>query len=264
MKKEIIPPHVVKATYFANWGDIFGFPLAAFILPFIVKIPFITPNIVTLLSFSLYVIGSVSIFLQFPSHLMVTVIALPLGFLCDDLDGQLARYRKLSSIIGDYLDKVLDVMKIFVVTASLSYGAYLDTKNPFVIYLGFIACFFFCYRYYIKLETLFSALSRDITYLDKSASTKMHLEQYIFQERKELSKSLMGRLRVLWQQNRVIFLVDEAEFAIFTALGALVNRLTLTLLILAIGQVLIALWRFIERGYQLTHNSPTLLKPLRK
>lgn len=264
MKKSSIPSHVVKATYFANWGDIFGFPLAALILPFVAKIPFVTPNIVTLTSFSLYFIGSVSLFLTFPQHLLVSTFALPLGFLCDDLDGQLARYKKMSSTIGDYLDKVLDVLKIFLVTSSLSFAVYLQTQNILYIYLGFIACFFFCYRYYIKLETMFSRITKDSTYLDNSNNLREKMANDLDRLYKKFDKTAGGRIKKFWLRNRIIFFVDEAEFAIFTALGALVHRLELVLWILAISQVCIALWRLIERGYQLTKNPGILLKPMRK
>lgn len=264
MKRNIIPKSVVKATYFANWGDIFGFPLAAFLLPYVAKIPLITPNIVTISSFLLYLLGSISLFAAYPHHLLVSAFALPLGFLCDDMDGQLARYKKMSSTIGDYLDKVLDVLKIFLVTSSLALAAYLSTHQALYIFLGFIACFFFNYRYYIKLETMFSRINADPTYLETSNTLREKLVNDLDKLYGKLEKTFGGKLKRLWLRNRIIFFVDEAEFALFTAVGALFHRLDLVLWTLAISQVCIAFWRFGERAYQLTKNPQQLLKPMRK
>ena len=79
--------------------------------------------------------------------------------------GQGARARRLSAPRRPDFDKVLDVLKIYVLSMSLAYGAYIDTHEIIYIYLGFSACFFFNFRYYIKLETIFSQCDRDPGYL---------------------------------------------------------------------------------------------------
>lgn len=253
-----------KPVYFANWADLWGFPLAALILPIAIKIPFLTPNVITLTAFSMYTFGSLSLFLNYPYHLVVGAILLPLGFLGDDLDGQVARARKLSSAIGNYLDKVLDVLKIFIITASLSYAVYLQTQNLIAILLGFTACFFFNFRYYIKLETVFSCMDRDPQYLVRSGQKRNELENQLDVLHTKLWQTPIGRLKSLWLKNRTIFFVDEGEFAVFIGIGALFNQLEVVLWILAISQVTIAAWRLYERGRQLMTSSPRLLWPMRK
>lgn len=249
------PSHIVKSSYFANWADIFGFPLAYKLLPLVLPFKFITPNVVTVTAFILYALGCLFLFLNFPYHLYFAAFLLFAGYIGDDLDGQLARARKLSSTIGDYLDKVLDVLKIFLITSSLSFAVYLQTQNILHIFLGFTACFFFNWRYYIKLETMFSRINSDPKYLEKSAI-----------KRAQLQKSLneIKGIKSFWIQNRLLFLVDEAEFVIITCLGAIFNRLDLALWAIVVTQVLIAFWRFFERGYQLKHSSDRLLWPMRK
>ncbi len=129
------------------------------------------------------------------------------------------------------------------------------TDNILFIYLGFAACFFFMFRYYIKLATLFGRIDLDSSYLSKSAQKREQLE-------KKINK--LTFLNSLWIRNRIILFVDEAEFAVFTSLGALFNRLDLALWILAVSQIVIAFWRFWERGHQVSKNSGKLLEPLRK
>lgn len=246
---------VIKASYFANWADVFGFPLAYKLLPLVLPFKFITPNVVSVTAFILYALGCVSFFLEYPYHLQAAALLTFAGYIGDDMDGQLARIRKLSSKIGDYLDKVLDILKIFLITSSLAFAVYLQTGQFFYIFLGFAACFFFMYRYYIKLETMFSAISSDEEYLEKSAAKRDQLQE-------EYDKAT--GLKSFWYRNRMIVFIDEAEFVIITSIFALMNRLDLALWILAISQVLIALFRLFERGYQLQTNSENLLKPLRK
>ena len=255
---------IIEPPYFSNWADLFMPKIANLILPFVSKINWITPNIVTLFSFSLYVLGCLFIFIDTPNHLYYTAILLPLAYIGDCLDGQLARNKKLSSDIGNYLDKVVDVLKIYIITISLSYGAYLNTQNVIYIFLGFTACFFFNFRYYIKLETIFSQFNHDPKYLIKSAERRQELYQKMDKEYETLSTTFLGKIKLFWLKNRSIFWVDEAEFVIFVSISVLFNKIELVLWVLAISQTLIALWRLFERGYQTHKAKDKLLNPLRK
>lgn len=255
---------VIKSTYFSNWGDLFGYPLTYRLLPLIARIDFFTPNVITVVSFLFYTLGSILLFVSFPYHLFLAAFLMVAGYIGDDLDGQLARYKNLSSNIGDFLDKAFDVLKIYIITISLSAAVYIKTDNVLYLFLGFTACFFFNFRYYIKLETMFGRINSDSQYLLKSAKKREELELAIEKEYAKSSKTFPETLKILWHKNRTIFFVDEAEFAIFTAVGALFGRLDWVLWILAISQVIIVLWRFYERITQIKTSSPRLLWPMRK
>lgn len=258
-------PRVIKNKYYSNWGDIFGYPLAHAILGIATKIPFLTPNIVTLTAFVMYAFGSISLFLNYPFHEYVAAFLIIGGFVGDDLDGQLARAKKMSSKIGDYMDKVLDIIKIFIISASLGYAVYLQTNSILPIFLGFAAEFFFMWRYYIKLETMFARINHDPEYLEKSSVKRKELEAEVENKVEAFSKQgILGHIKSFALQNRTIFLVDEAEFAIFTGIGAIFHRLDIALWIIAIAQIIIAFWRVFERGYQINTDSPNLLRPMRK
>jgi hypothetical protein len=255
---------VIKSTYYSNWADLFGYPLAYKLLPLVARIDFFTPNIITIISFFLYTLGSILLFLSFPYHLYFAAFLIIAGYIGDDLDGQLARYKNLSSNIGDFLDKVLDVLKIYIITISISIAVYINTNEVLYLILGFTACFFFNFRYYIKLETMFGRINNDPQYLLKSAQKRKDLESAIEKEYARSPKTIWETIKVLWHKNRIIFWVDEAEFAVFTAVGALFGKLDLVLWILAISQVIIVSWRFYERISQIKTSSPRLLWPMRK
>lgn len=256
--------NVIEPPYFSNWADLF-FPLIANrLLPFVSRYNWITPNIVTLFSFFLYVVGCLFIFIDIPGHLIYTAILLPVAYIGDCLDGQLARTKKLSSDLGNYLDKVVDVLKIYIITISLAYGAYLTTNDVIYIFLGFTACFFFNFRYYLKLETIFSQFNQDSHYLDKCLDRRKTLYRSKKTEYEKLSNRFSGKIKLFWLKHRSIFWVDEAEFVVFTSVGAILNQIELVLWVLAISQFLIATWRLFERGYQTHKAKDRLLDPMRK
>jgi phosphatidylglycerophosphate synthase len=257
-------PRIVEPSYFSNWGDLFLPPLANMLLPLVLRIPGITPNGVTLTSFTLYTIGCICLLSNNYHYFVATSILLPLAYIADCMDGQVARSKGMSSVLGDYLDKTLDVLKIYMVTLSLALSVYLKTHEVSYVILGFTACFFFNFRYYVKLETIFSMQSRDKDYLEKSKITREKLYVDMKEKYSGLKKTFLGRLKLIWLRNRSLFALDEAEFVIFTALAALLDRPEWALWLFGVGQLLIGITRFIERGYLLSAKPEELLKPLRK
>jgi len=256
--------NVIEPSYFSNWADLFFPPIANKILPFVSRIAWITPNIVTLFSFFLYVLGCLFIFIDIPYHLFYTAILLPVAYVGDCLDGQLARTKKLSSDIGNYLDKVVDVLKIYIITMSLAYSAYLSTNDVLYVFLGFTACFFFNFRYYLKLETVFSQFNQDSHYLAKCKDRRQALYRSKEMEYEQLSNSFTGKIKLFWLKHRSIFWVDEAEFVVFTSIAAVFNQIELVLWVFALSQFIIAFWRLFERGYQTHKAKDQLLDPMRK
>jgi phosphatidylglycerophosphate synthase len=258
------PKNVIEPPYFSNWADLFMPKIANAILPVVLRIGWLTPNVITAVSFALYVVGCLMIFIKVPGHLYYTAILLPVAYVGDCLDGQVARARSLSSPLGNYFDKVVDVLKIYILSMSLAYGAYLNTENIIYIFLGFSACFFFNFRYYIKLETVLSQCSEDQDYLEACRTRRQELYHDKGAQYETLATSLTGRIKLLWLKHRSIFWVDEAEFVVFTSIAALLNAVEVVLWIFALSQAIIAFWRMFERAY-LTHRMPEkFLNPLRK
>lgn len=264
MKKVPSAPFTIEPPYFSNWADLVYPKVANKILPFAAKVPGLTPNIVTIFSFFLYFAACLFLIIDIPHNLLYTAILLPIAYILDCLDGQLARHTKHSSLVGDYLDKTLDVLKIYIITLCLSLNLYWSTHDTLYIFLGFTACFFFNFRYYIKLETMFSTINRDKEYLTESRSLRYELYDAFGGKYKDWSKTFFGKIKTFLHRNRAIFFVDEAEFVTFTAIGALFNRLDLVLWIFAISQFLIAFWRLYERGRQINTFSKRLYWPMRK
>ncbi len=253
---------VIEPNFFSNWGDLWYPKLANTLLIPASKIASLTPNRVTVVSLVLYSVAA-GLIVVGGAWSFVAAVLLPLSYVLDCLDGQLARYTGKMSAIGDYLDKTLDVLKIFIINAAMAIAAYDLTGKSFYLVLGLVSCFGFLFRYYIKLETMFGAVSRDDKYLDKSRELRQAL--YVdLEARRTEPKDLRQKLSWLWFRNRSFFALDEAEHVTLGALAALVLRPDLWIWIFAISQFSIAFIRLVQRGNQLARRPESLIYPLRK
>ena len=258
------PPRasVIEPNFFSNWGDLWYPRLANTLLVPASKMAFVTPTHVTLMSLGLFSTAAGLIVVGGAWSVLAAVL-LPLSYVLDCLDGQLARYTGRTSPIGDYLDKALDVLKIFIINAAMAIAAYDLTGESLFLVLGMLSCFGFFFRYYIKLETMFGAVSRDSDYLDKSHDVRQALYADLNARRTE-PKSVRQKLAWFWFRNRSFFALDEAEHVTLGALAALVQRPDLWIWIFAISQVSIAFVRLVQRGDQLARRPESLTHPLRK
>jgi len=253
---------VIEPNFFSNWGDLWYPQVANTLLVPASKIGSLTPNRVTVLSFGLYSVAA-GLIVGGGTWGVLAAVLLPVSYVFDCLDGQLARYTGKTSAIGDYLDKTLDVLKIFILNAAMAIAAYDLTDKSVFLLLGLMSCFGFLFRYYIKLETMFGAVKRDNEYLDKSRELRQAL--YVELEAKRMEpKLLRQKVAWLWFRNRSFFALDEAEHVTLGALAVLVQRPDLWIWIFGISQMLIAFVRLVQRGYQLARRPESLTYPLRK
>jgi phosphatidylglycerophosphate synthase len=255
---------IVKPVITSNYFDKFAYPFVYLILPFVVKIKFLTPNVITILSFLSFAVGSVFLFVDVNYREYVAALLIIMGYVGDDLDGQVARARNLSSAIGNFLDKVLDVLKIFIISMSAGYAAYLQTENIIYIFMASAICFFFNLRYYIKLETMFSQMEIDKNYLENSLVARKEFLLQHDQKLIQLKNTYKGRVKAFWEENKTFFAVDEAEIAVLIAIFAIAHMIPLGVLVLCFAQIIISFVRFYERGKQVSSDTKSLLIPLRK
>ena len=66
----------------------------------------ISPNQITLLSIAIGIISSIMFAVAIPTYFLAGALILELYYVLDAVDGQLARYKKLSSMTGGYFDYI--------------------------------------------------------------------------------------------------------------------------------------------------------------
>jgi len=98
----------------------------------------ITPNQVTFLSLVFALIAAVFFFLSYYGYkyLVIGAIFTQIALLFDYVDGEIARYKNLTSKFGGWFDCIADRIKYISMISALSISLYLKTANPIVLILG--------------------------------------------------------------------------------------------------------------------------------
>jgi len=94
----------------------------------------LSANFFSLLALIIPAIAS-ALFLSFhPKLILLGALFHQLGYLCDVLDGEIARLRKTDNMEGSYIDALNHFFNIPLIFISLSLGAYFSSGNLFYIF----------------------------------------------------------------------------------------------------------------------------------
>lgn len=100
----------------------------------------ITPNQLTIIGFILGMLSA--FFFSVGSYwcLIIGLLAYQICIILDYSDGALARFKNMTSSLGEWLEWVLDLIREFFVIFGICWGLYGLTANATVWILGFIMC----------------------------------------------------------------------------------------------------------------------------
>mgnify|MGYP001281647273 FL=1 len=133
------------------WTATFGDPVSWIILAAIGDWRFITPNLLTVLTFIAKIIASVCIAFGNQSIIIYGAILLQIGVVFDHMDGNLARYRNISTLKGGFMDRILDGISVLIIFSSLSWNVYQNGDSAYFLLMGPTAASFYliiCYIYW--------------------------------------------------------------------------------------------------------------------
>jgi len=119
----------MKADYFLN--RYYFRPIAKKIVPLVAKVP-ITPNQVTIIAF---LIGLFSCYFFVKNFFLLGAIFIHLQLISDVTDGELARYKHISTEFGAKLDATLDIIWWFLLFGSLTLGGGIDSMLLFAVWI---------------------------------------------------------------------------------------------------------------------------------
>ena len=159
------------------WSSFVTSPLAVICNWFVVDIAWITPNLITLLSFMVALASAVFICLgsseeSFGTAFYVAAaVLIHVSHILDCMDGQMARYRGTLSRSGGFYDKATDHLQVFVWFGAIAYAGYAQTKDVTLIFLAFIGVCFYALRGYVKYVAIHSEMERDKEYLTARSRT---------------------------------------------------------------------------------------------
>ncbi len=226
------------------WSSFVTAPLGILLNVIVVDWSILNPNRLTTLSFIISLLGAAFILPHAYQNFVTAAILIQLGHVLDCMDGQMARYRDISSPAGSFYDKISDFIKIFLFFAAVSFTAFEETHNITVVFLGFTATFFYTLRSYIKYVTLSIRAENDPEYFKNRLNTEVELSA---------GPGFSLRKNLLWflREQRKFFQFDEGVFVFLISAALLLHELLPLLWILAISQLYYGLMKALQRGLQI-------------
>lgn len=239
------------------WSSFVTSPLAVVCNWFVVDIAWISPSLITSLSFIVALASAVFICLGSSEESLRTsfhvtaAILIHVSHILDCMDGQMARYRGTISRSGGFYDKSTDHLQVFIWFGAISYAGYAQTKDVTLIFLGFIGVCFYALRGYVKYVVIHSEMERDKEYLTATSRTSAALQKQL-DELGGLNKGLGNNLIWFLKEQRKLFNFDEGVFVFMLSL-ALISPSTLIpmLWVFAVSQIFLGIIRCCQRGQQL-------------
>jgi phosphatidylglycerophosphate synthase len=167
------------------------------------------------------------------------------------MDGQMARYRKTSSLSGGYYDKLTDQIQVTLWFGATGYAAYNQSHSVLPVFLAFIGVAFYSLRGYVKYVTLYTEMSQDNYYVDILAKQLSTVKK---QNTAGLKFGFSANLKWFIAEQRKILEFKEGVFIFMLSLALVLDVLTPMLWMFAVSQLYLGLMRGWQRGAQLQSN----------
>lgn len=247
------------------WSSFVTSPLAILINCIVVEWKFLTPNIITTLSFLVSLVAVVLIVAGDYTAFVVAAILINLSHVLDCMDGQMARYRGISSSFGSYYDKVTDQIKVFLFFAAIAYASYQQNNDTVPIFLAFTGVSFYYLRSYVKYLTMFIEMEHNPEYLLDSSKMAKNIKNKSPKEVPGPDASFKCNFIWFLKEQRKFFLFNESVFIFMLSFGLIFNQIPLVLWVFAISQIYFGIRRSWQRGAQIIKaNHKELLPPMEK
>ncbi len=115
-----------------------GMKVSIYITKLLLYTP-ITANHVTLAMLILGIVGSISLF---NGHFLIGLLLIHFTVILDDVDGEIARYRKKPSMLGMYIDTMYHIITSHLMFFGYAYALYSIYQNKLLLIFGFLSAIF--------------------------------------------------------------------------------------------------------------------------
>ena len=233
------------------WSSFVTSPLAIVVNYFVVDFKWLTPNKLTLISFLTAIVSVLFIIAGGTQNFIIAAVLIHLSHIFDCMDGQMARYRKTTSLSGSYYDKLTDQIQVTLWFGAIGYASYNQSHSVLPVFLAFIGVAFYSLRGYVKYVTLYTEMSQDNYYVDILAKQVLTVKK---QNTAGLGFSFWDNLKWLIAEQRKILLFNEGVFIFMLSLSLVLEVFTPMLWVFSISQLYLGLARGWQRGVQLQSN----------
>jgi len=239
------------------WSSFVTSPLAIVVNYVVIDFQWLTPNLITLFSFITAIISTLFIIAGGPENFIIAAILIHWSHILDCMDGQIARYRKSSSMQGSYYDKLTDQIQVTLWFASVAFAAYAQSKSVLPVFLTLIGIAFYSLRGYTKYVTIYTEMSNDSEYLKKLSQKATHVKK---KDTAGLGFSISENINWFIREQRKVLDFDEGVFIFMLSFALVFNVLTPMLWVFAISQLYYGFARGWQRGYRLGRKQIITIK----
>ena len=230
------------------WSSFVTAPLGLVANYWAVDVPLITPNRITAASFLVAIVATLCILVGGFSAFVAAAILIHLSHILDCMDGQMARYRRVSSPVGSYYDRLTDQMQVTLWFGSAGYAAYVQTLSVIPVFLSLIGIAFYGQRGYAKYISLEIETARDPDYPATMARLKRR------EPAAGLGFGLSSNLRWFVKEQHKILAFDEGVFIFMLSAALIFDQLIPMLWIFAASQVFWGTYKSLQRGKNIDAN----------
>jgi len=227
------------------WSSFVTAPLAIALNYLVVDIKWLTPNLITLISFVVAILSAVLIIAGGTVNFISAAVLIHLSHIFDCMDGQMARYRNTPSLVGCYFDKLTDQLQVTLWFGAIGYAAYTQSNNVVPVFLTFIGVSFYSLRGYAKYVAIYTKVADDNKYLQKISEKDAALKR---KDNAGPGYGFLANMKWFVAEQRKIINFDEGVFIFMLSLALVLNSLTPMLWLFAISQLIHGLMRSWLRG----------------
>ena len=235
------------------WSSFVTSPLAILVNLLVVDFRWLSPNVITLFSFVVAIAAACLIVVGNQVNFYIAAALIHLSHILDCMDGQMARYRGVSSRSGSFFDKITDQSQVVLWFGAIGYAAYFQSDYILPLLLAFAGVAFYFLRGYIKYVAVFIEVSDNAGYLEKSAREVSEIDEGRA-EMAGLGHGLLANLKWLLREQPKALCFDEGVFIFMLSVALIFNVLIPVLWVFALSQVTYGVYRSFQRGFQLHRN----------
>ena len=230
------------------WSSFVTSPLAILANYGAVDVPWMTPNRITAASFLVALMASIGIVVGGTACFIAAAVLIHISHILDCMDGQMARYSKVTSPVGSYFDRLTDQVQVTLWFGAAGYAAYAQSASVVPVFLAMTGIAFYGLRGYAKYVALEIETARNPNYPGDMVRLK--------QVEKVAGLGFGLRANRTWflHEQRKVFAVDEGVFIFMLSAALVFDQLTPMLWIFAASQLFWGTYKSWLRGKNIGEN----------
>ncbi|MFT5469001.1 MAG: phosphatidylglycerophosphate synthase [Verrucomicrobiales bacterium] len=232
------------------WSSFVTSPLAIVANYVVVDWKWLTPNRLTLLSFIVACAATVLIVVGGCLPFILAAVLIHASHVLDCMDGQMARYRGVTSKSGGFWDKITDQIQVILWFGAIGYAANVQSGEILPVFLAFAGVAFYSLRGYAKYVIICTEAGEDPAYLERTTREVNEINA-LREKAAGPGHGFFANLRWFVGEQRKFFSFDEGVFIFMLSFALIFNCLTAMLWVFAVSQTIYGVARSIQRGRQL-------------